>query len=262
MKPPMPLVASTAKQMAKACLRPFGRRLTRPDPPHRKTHGYIDARATVAAARAARQTICEYVETLWDQRGATLRVVNEMETAGLGPCERVLEIGPGTGRYLELVCKLVNPKQYDIYEIADDWAEWLVETYSPPVIRQPADGHTLRSTPTASCDLVHAHGVFVYLNLTNAYEYFVEMLRVCVPGGLLAFDCFPAETFNEDMIIYWLEHGHRYPVALMEEHLRSLFKKGGCKMVREFDNKYGCGKSHYLVFQKGLVGTWESLPPA
>src|SRR5688572_8880247 len=118
-------------------LRPMGLRFMRIE----KKNGYIDAKATVQAAKDAGQSVCEYVENLWGQgqRGATARVIQEMSKAGcLAPCERVLEIGPGTGRYLELVLRKISPEQYEIYETADDWATWLASTYGPCVVRQPA----------------------------------------------------------------------------------------------------------------------------
>jgi hypothetical protein len=153
--------------------------------PLRKTGGgHIDAVQTIHAANLQGQSVCEYVESLWDQHGWTDRVIEEMRKAGsLIPCDRVCEIGPGTGRYLERVLQKVSPRQYDIYETANDWATWLESTYAPFVVRQPADGHTLRHTPSGSCGLVHAHGVFVYLPFLHAFEYFVEMARVCAGGA-------------------------------------------------------------------------------
>ena len=134
--------------------------------------GYIDAAETIRAASLQGQTVCEYVESLWDQHGWTDRVIEEMQKAGsLTPCDRVCEIGPGTGCCLERVLQRVSPRQYDIYETGDDWATWLAETYTPPAVRQPADGHTLQQTLDRSCGLIHAHGVFVYLPFLHAFEY-------------------------------------------------------------------------------------------
>ncbi len=207
-------------------------------------------KATVQAAKAAGQTICEYVEALWDQQGATARVMQEMSSAGcLVPCERVLEIGPGTGRYLELVLRQVSPRQYDIYETADDWAAWLASTYAPPVVRQPADGRSLRQTRSQSCGLVHAHGVFVYLSVLHAFEYFTEMVRVCTPHGSIVFDFYPAEAFDGPTIQRWLEHTDWSPLVLPGEHVRSFFLNHGCELIREFDNPHGHGRSHYFVFR-------------
>lgn len=227
-------------------LHPFGYRLVRAS----GSCGYIDMKATVQAAKARGQTICEYVEALWGQQGATARVVQEMSTVGcLVPCERVLEIGPGTGRYLEPVLRQISPQQYDIYEIADDWASWLADTYAPPVVRQPADGRSLRQTPSQSCGLVHAHGVFVYLSVLHAFEYFAEMIRVCTPRGSIVFDFYPAEAFDEPTIQRWLEYPDRYPVVLSGEHVRSFFVNQGCELIHEFDNPHGHGRSHYFVFR-------------
>jgi len=235
------------------CLRPIGIRLAK----LRNENGYLDAKATVQAAKATGQSVCEYVENVWGerQRGATARVVEEMSRAGcLTPCERVLEIGPGTGRYLELVLGKISPEQYEIYETADDWAAWLTSTYRPFVTRQPADGRTLRHTASRSCGLVHAHGVFVHLSLLNAFEYFAEMIRVCRPQGSIVFDFYPADTFDEAMILRWLQHKDRYPVVLPAAHVKSFFTTRGCHRVHEFDRPHGYGQSHYFVFRNSVPG--------
>jgi hypothetical protein len=250
MKKPMRWVASKAKRLINRTIGPWGYQLINVEIPHEKPKRYIDAKATVEAAHAAGQTVCQYVETLWHSVGATAKVVAEMKAAGVRPCERVVEIGPGTGRYLELVSSMVSPSQYDIYETADDWAEWLVKSYSPTVVRQSTDGHTLSGTPTSSCGLVHAHGVFIYLSMLDAYQYFREMLRVCRPQGWIVFDFFKAESFDEATILKWLAHEERYPVVLVQRHIECYFRIRGCEIVREFDNKYGHGYSHYVVLQK------------
>src|SRR6266542_4837732 len=77
------------------CLHPVGYRLVRNSGCRSR---YIDAKATVEAAKASG---CEYV--VRPARGATVRVIQEMSKAGcVAECESVLEIGPGTGRHLEL----------------------------------------------------------------------------------------------------------------------------------------------------------------
>lgn len=236
------------------CLRPTGIRLARIE-----NNGgyYIDAKATVQAAKAQGQSVCEYVENLWgeSQLGATARVIEEMSKAGcLAPCDRVLEVGPGTGRYLDLVLGNISPEQYVIYETADDWATWLTSTYGPRVVRQPADGRTLRHTPSHSCGLVHAHGVLVYVSLLHAFGYFAEMIRVCRSEGCIVFDFFPADGFDEAMIQRWVQHDDRYPVVLPAVHVQSFFTNRGCHLIHEFDRPYGHGRSHYFVFRKSVAG--------
>ena len=211
----------------------------------------IDMAATVAGAKAKGQTVCEYVETLWHQQGCTARVIEEMKRSGcLSKLNNVVEIGPGTGRYLDFVLREATPKRYEIYETAADWAGWLAETYSPTVVRQHADGHTLHQTPSQSCELVHAHGVFVYLSLLHSFEYFPELCRVLAPGGYLVFDFLPAAEFDLPTINRWLQTENRYPVVLPEEHVRKYFAERGCNLIHEFDNRYGEGRSHYVVFKR------------
>ena len=212
---------------------------------------YLDARATVSAATTRGISVCEYVEELWDQRGVTDGVIAELKKSGsLSKTDRVCEIGPVTGRYLERVIREVGPRAYDIYEIADDWAEWLSKTYSPPVVRQPADGHTLSHTPSGSCGLVHAHGVFVYLPLLHAFEYFAEMARVCASKGYLVFDIYPPDHFSASQIRRWLASPHRYPVPLPREAIEAFFAESDLRPVHRFDSRHGQGFSTYLVFQK------------
>ena len=220
-------------------------------PLNTKYGGYLDAAKTISAAHQQGQSVCEYVETLWHQQDCTDYVIQEMGRAGcLSPATRVCEIGPGTGRYLERVLKQVTPKQYDIYEIADDWAKWLADTYAPVVIRQPVDGRTLRDTPSASCNLVHAHGVFVLLPFLHAFEYFAEMVRVCTPHGYVVFDFFSGEYFDMKVIDLWLASPDRYPVLLPYETVLRYFYRHCFTLVHTFKNKYGHSYSYYVILQK------------
>jgi SAM-dependent methyltransferase len=215
------------------------------------TGGYIDAKATVEEAKNKGLSVCEYVETLWDQRGRTASIIEEMKNAGcFTTAGRVVEIGAGTGRYLDYVLKEMRPTHYDIYETADDWAAWLAANYGPIVVRQPADGRTLLRTATQSCELVHAHGVFVYLSMLNCFEYFSEMYRVCAPGGYIVFDFFPSGVFDEAAVASWLRSEHRFPVVLPGDHVLSYFGRRDCDLVHEFDKNYGEGYSHYFIFRR------------
>jgi hypothetical protein len=189
------------------------------------------------------------VEELWGVQGATDRVIEQIEQAGcLVPCARVCEIGPGTGRYLERVLQRVNPRQYDIYEIGEGWAKWLVKTYG--VTHMPTDGHTLRHTPDGSCGLIHAHGVFIYLNFLNAFEYFGEMVRVGGSEGTIVFDYYPPESFDEPYLQRWLSAKSRYPVILPANHIHTFFDRHGYQLVHQFDSPHGQSFSRYLVFRR------------
>jgi hypothetical protein len=212
--------------------------------------GYLSATATLEAARANGQSICEYVETIWNKRGCTARVIQEMKNAGcFTSTGRVVEIGPGTGRYLDLVLKEMSPSQYDIYEIAHDWASWITETYGRVVVRQRADGCTLSGTPTDSCTLIHAHGVFVCLNLLNAFEYFTEIVRVCAPGGHIVFDFYPAAAFDENRILHLLKYEDRYLAVIDSDLVQGFFQRRGFELVHEFVSPHGNTHSQYFIFR-------------
>ena len=67
--------------------------------------GYIAAKETIAAARREGLSICDFVEKMWQIEGDTAKVIDEMDQHGafLVKNPRVVEIGAGTGRYLEKV---------------------------------------------------------------------------------------------------------------------------------------------------------------
>ncbi len=165
-------------------------------------------------------------------------------------CNRVCEIGPGTGRYLDLILNQIKPEKYGIYEIAEDWALWLEKTYKPYVLRHPADGRSLQNTPNDSCDLVHAHGVFVYLSMLNTFEYFSEMTRVCAPGGFIVFDFFSNKDFTLPVITKWLSFKERYPVVLDEDFIAKYFEYRQFQLIHSFSAIYGHSESRYLIFRK------------
>jgi hypothetical protein len=215
----------------------------------RRRGPYIDLKQTIKNAEAKSETICEYVEELWNIKGNTDFIVDHLKKIGvLTPCEEVCEIGPGTGRYLERLLKQLRPIRYHIYEIDRRWADYLSRTYK--VIAHPADGHSLTGLKDNSCGFVSAHGVFTYIPLLNSFEYFLEAIRITGKGGHIVFDIFPDIDWNEEVIDLWLRHPYRYPAILPEKVVIGFFSNRGCKLTDRFDARYGCGHSTYLVFKK------------
>ena len=211
--------------------------------------GYIDCRSTVSAARKAGLSICDYVERLWGQQGETDKIVEWMQRNGcFENVRKICEIGPGTGRYLEKIQNITDPTQYIIYETAKDWADWLREAYQ--VQCREADGKSLHFELSGSCDLVHAHGVFVYLKFLHSFKYFKEMVRVCRPGGYIVFDFYSTQVFDTEMIARWLKNGDDYPVVLPPETCKAFFKESGADYIAEFTAKHGRGHSTYHVYRK------------
>src|SRR5574339_170138 len=79
---------------------------------------YINLRKTLLDAGAAGLSLGDYIDITFNVPGATQATIENM--AGLGifqqTVERVCEIGPGSGRYLEKIISICHPQYYEIYE--------------------------------------------------------------------------------------------------------------------------------------------------
>ncbi len=216
----------------------------------KKQGNYISCEETVKAAREQGLSVCDYVEKIWNQKGATQTVIDQMQKVGcFDNIASVLEIGAGTGRYIEKILKQSSEiKNYMSYETAEDWAWWLEETYN--ITRREPDGYTLKSEADNSIDLIHAHGVFVYLPLIHSFKYFNEMLRVASKNSYIVFDFYPTQYFDIPMINKWIDAKHYYPVVLPNIIIDKLFNKNGFKLINSFDNKHGEGFSKYNIYKR------------
>jgi SAM-dependent methyltransferase len=217
---------------------------------------YMDCKTTVDSARQVGLSVPNYVAQLWDEQGVVEDFVKYISALiPLSKCSRILEIGTGTGRFLEPIARVANPASYDVYETSPDWSAYIARTY-PFTTMNKADGSSLRGTPDASQDLVHAHCVFVYLPVSTSFGYFLEMARVCAPGGFVVFDCFLADRQTLELIEICRANGIKWQIILPREAICDLFSRQGFEMV---DSNYQIktfltGHSHYLVFQKSRPG--------
>ncbi len=212
--------------------------------------GYISAKETVSAAKGASLSVCDYLENLWGKQGNTQKIIEQMELYGAFATSspNVVEIGTGTGCLLEKVLQHCSPAKYDSYETAIDWADWLQGKY--PITSIKADGLTLRQTPSISSDLIHAHGVFVYLPFLISYGYWKEIWRITKEGGIVAFDIISEECLDQQTVDKWLNSEHNYVRFLSKQYVVSLFSKHGFSILGSFRNRLGPGYSEYLVFSR------------
>ncbi len=207
---------------------------------------YLSAAETISNARSANLSICDYVERLWNQAGQTERIIANLDKLGcFKGCQTVCEIGPGTGRYLERVMSICRPQNYEIYETAPDWREWLRAEHR---VKAPTpDGCSLHSTITQSCDLVMAHGVFPNIPAFTSFSYMQEADRVLRSGGYFVFDCLTEDELSD--LAHWIASKKTtLPVPIP----RSLIGKAmtNFSVISEFTVKYDVGKSRYFVFTK------------
>ena len=214
---------------------------------------YLPFHATKSQAAAAGMTISDFVETTYNRLGSTQAAMEAMTELGVfeNGIERVCEIGPGSGRYLERTLKLCRPSEYEIYETASDWAEWLAESY--PVILRPTDGKTLAATPSGSIDLVQAHKVFVGTPSVTTFGYLLEMARVVRDGGKVVFDIVTEACMDDPTIDRWLGMGlgaKNYPALLPRQHVIDFLTRRGLVQRGSFFVDMRPGRSECLVFAR------------
>lgn len=215
-----------------------------------KPGGYISAKATIEAAAKNNQSITEYVETIWQEKGVTQQVIDKFREFGAlsSSTKQVCEIGTGTGIFADAILKNYDISEYESYEIDQDWSAWLASNYK--IVSHQATGESLNGTKSNSIDLVHANGVLVYTPFLISCRYFLEIFRVTKSGGFAVFDILSEECFNEDTLKNWLISKHTYPCILPKEYVKNFFAKHDFSYLGEFSRKLGEGQSVYLIFQK------------
>jgi hypothetical protein len=214
---------------------------------------YIPCRETIAEAKKAGMSVGEYIDAIYGSPGSTKETIDQMATLGALPdtIERVCEIGPGSGRYLEKIIQLCQPSHYEIYETAADWAIWLSNQYD--VSLQPTDGMSLASTPSNSIDLVHMHKVLPGQSLLTIWRYYSEMARVVRYGGKVVFDIVTEECMTDEIVEGWLKVGsgyQHYPCLVPKQYTIDFFCKRGFSHDGDFFIPMKPGLTHYLVFTK------------
>lgn len=220
---------------------------------------FIPLRETLAAARQSGLSVGDYIDSILnDTPGATAVTIEAMTR--LGALERrggrVVEIGPGSGRYLEKVKGLLAPDHYEIYETSREWTAYLVEAYG--VTAQPCDQRSLAGTATASADLVHAHKVFSSINFMPTCRYWPEMARVTRPGGYCVFDIMTESCLDPETIEKWAASdtdAGSYPTATPRQAAVSFFESRGFALVGSFLAPFGHGRTELLVFRKSAEPT-------
>jgi SAM-dependent methyltransferase len=216
---------------------------------------FIPFEATMRAARASGMSVGDHIDAVMNGTpGATQSTIDELRARGVfadNP-KAVLEIGPGSGRYLEKTLKECSPDRYEIYETAEPWADYLVETFG--VVAHPTAGSSLAPTPDASIDLVQAHKVFNTVTFLCAARYFLEMARVTRPGGRIVFDVMTERCLDPAAIRAWAAEGgaghDSYPAAMPRQACVDLFETLDCSLEAGFLAPMGVGSTEVLVFTK------------
>ncbi|MFI6013318.1 methyltransferase domain-containing protein [Streptomyces sp. NPDC051243] len=216
---------------------------------------FLPFEATMRAARAAGLSVGDYIDEVMNGTpGATQFTIDELGALGVFAAEpdRVLEIGPGSGRYLEKTLKECSPERYEVYETAASWADYLVDTFG--VVARPTAGSSLAPTADGSIDLVQAHKVFNTVTFLCASRYFFEMARVTRPGGRIVFDVMTEACLDPAAVRAWATQGgaghDSYPAAIPRRTCVDLFATLGCNLEASFLAPMGVASTEVLVFAK------------
>ncbi|MFI0928431.1 class I SAM-dependent methyltransferase [Streptomyces sp. NPDC021012] len=216
---------------------------------------FIPFEATMRAARAAGLPVGDYLDEVMNGTpGATQSTIDELRALGVFAAapDTVLEIGPGSGRYLEKTLKECSPGRYEIYETAAPWADYLVDTFK--VVARPTSDCSLAPTPDGSVDLVQAHKVFNTVTFLSASRYFFEMARVTRPGGRIVFDVMTETCLDPATMRAWATEGgaghDSYPAAMPRQACVDLFATLGCTLEASFLAPMGFASTEVLVFGK------------
>jgi len=214
---------------------------------------FLPFRETIEEARRAGLSLCDYIDKTHNKPGATQETIDQMAALGAfeDKIERVCEIGPGSGRYLEKTLEACNPVHYEVYETANSWAEYLVETYK--VISRPTDGRSLPHTASESIDLIQAHKVLVCTPFLTTISYLSEMARVLRSGGKAVFDIVTEDCMDDAAVDTWLKArktSGSYPNLLPKQYVVDYMANRGLSLDGSFHIPMEPGRTECLVFSK------------
>lgn len=226
------------------------------------THDWKDPRTflpfeeTIRSAAKSNMTVGKYIDATYNVAGVNESTIAQLERLGVfsRPPARILEIGPGSGRYLEQVAAICRPESYEIYETATPWARWLVKNYD--VVLRPTDSRSLAATPTASVDLAHAHKVMCVLPFLTICRYLLELMRVTREGGHVVFDVPTERCMSVEVVQQWVDSdvdAGPYPSFLARRLVVENFSTRGFELVDSFLTHMKPGTTEYFVFRRARV---------
>ena len=152
----------------------------------------------------------------------------------LEKCEVLLEIGPGGGRFTEILL----PKCHKL--IAADTSQTMLKVLSKrfkdseKIEYLLLDGKSLSAVADKSVDGAFSYGVFVHLQHWDIYNYLVELQRILKPGGRGIIQ--HANTFSE---LGWQKFIKQLPGQLSRHKLPGSFTVMTPQIMQEFTQRAG-----------------------
>jgi hypothetical protein len=238
-------------------LGPIGLKLERAGHDWSDVSSFIPFDETMANARtyqANGTSLGDYIDIRQGITGATQTTISQMAELGVfdGSIRSIVEIGPGTGRYLDYTLRQCSPERYEIYETASEWADFVAKKYA--VVRQPTNGSSLQATATASIDLVQAHKVLSATTFLVTANYWCEMVRVVRAGGYAVFDVVTEHCLDPAVVEAWVNRGmpsrSTYPSLVPFATVVGFFCAHGFEHVGCFLVPMPPGHTEVFVFRK------------
>jgi len=155
-------------------------------------------------------------------------------TPFLGNPDVLLEIGPGGGRFTEIL--LPKCRQLIAADTAPEMLNLLEKRFPDHTnIRYlELDGHGLAGVKAHSVDAAFSYGVFVHLQHWDIYNYLVELKRVLKPGGKALIQ--HANTFSD---LGWDTFVKEVRPSLNKHKLPGTFSLMTPEIIREFTRRAG-----------------------
>jgi hypothetical protein len=217
---------------------------------------FIAFKETLKAAKEAGLSVGDYIDRkhITGSRTATDLTFDGMSSLGVfdGPLERICELGPGSGRYLERTKAKTKPSHYEVYETSAEWRDWLVEQHG--IIARKCNGFTLSETPSGSVELVQAHKLFPGLPFLAAASYFLEMARAVQDNGWVVFDIMTETCFTLENLQAWFDvnpwNWDWSPCMVSKEFAVKVFREKGISFIGSFEVPLFPAVTECMVFRK------------
>lgn len=164
---------------------------------------------------------------------------------------RVMELGPGTGRWSRFIkdhLKTLNCTEYYLVDHSPWFVDFLDKYFSNEkfIKTKQNDGFSL-PFENESFDAIFSQGVLLELKLPVIYLYAKEFSRVLTKGGVCVFDYFTYDS--EEGWEYFLKASNNgslfftyYPDSIIDK----IFLQEGFSLVKRFTY----GKSKFPVYKK------------
>lgn len=152
----------------------------------------------------------------------------------LGTTDVLLEIGPGGGRFTELL--LPKCRRLIAVDTSSTMLELLRERFGAdaPIEYRLGDGLGLGGVADSSVDAAFSYGVFVHLQHWDTYNYLRELHRVLKPGGKAVIQ--HANTFSE---LGWQVFENEVPKQLNRHKLPFTFTLNSPEIMGELARRAG-----------------------